>query len=508
MRKLITMAIIIFCSNNIMAQIGKPFSKPMNFIWARTAEIKHFSAGQDADKLYLYQRRTEESRKKSIDNIFVFNKNSLDFTSIILDIPPLFQYIGSINRESDIIALYQVCNHKEGFIGLYSDVIDKSAQSVSITGKCLITFPSESSKYPHFITSVSPNGKYHAVTFMTLDKKGNVKNLYGVVLDQDGNLTWGGKINLNFPNPMFSTEDMQVSNDGTIYIPAYSMTISKNKASNVKLHLLEVNGELLSMNTVDINFGTLQHAKALVLKNGDIFVGGYYQANQPLDDETIGYYGYRFNPETADYIEKTHTDFPADYQQKKVSTIFGSILANQQYWVCCDYLFELENGNVVMTGEHQFVKRIRDANNMVSYIHLNKNILVSTFDTENNSEFTMIEKAQGASYAKFIDDVHNLFLSYTAFADENGVHFIYNEHTDNVPYPGNGKLCETSALRLTEKLKGVCTTLAQDGEILQKVLVSASETGQQLYRLQFVDNEAFYVVAATKNGYCLDKFLR
>lgn len=506
-RKIVLSLFIVVNASLLFAQKSLPFSKPVTIVWAQTADVKFLNAGQDVDNVYLYQREAKVSRKASEDHLFVFNKTTLDFDDITVNIPARYQFVGSINREEEMLAFYMCDDPKAGTISLYSAHLNKLAKAVGATGKSIVSFLSENRDYPTFNTAVSPNGDYYAITFQILDKKSVLKNLYAVVLDREGKVVWKREITPNFQNPDFFSDNMQVSNDGTVYLPAYSMTIKNNSATNENLHLIQVKDKLFNMNTVSVDFGSVQSIKALILKNGDVFVGGYYsQSYEKNHDEAIGYYGYRYSPETGSYTVTERTAFPANYREKKVPALIALVLANQQYEISCDYLFELDNGNVVMTGEHRFCRSVTGANNMKTYVHLNKNILVTTFHPDGKSDFTMIEKRQGANNVEYHDDFRDLFLSYTAYATQNDVHFIYNDVDENVPYPGDLKFCETFSMMLNNRLKGVCTVLSPGGTITQKVLIDAASDKQQLHRLLFVDGKNFYVVAGHKTGYCLDKF--
>ena len=48
--------------------------------------------------------------------------------------------------------------------------------------------------------------------------------------------------------------------------------------------------------------------------------------------------------------------------------------------------------------------------------------------------------------------------------------------------------------------------LNENGDISQKVLLSADSDGQQIFRLQFIDGKDIYIISVKKKGFCMNKF--
>jgi hypothetical protein len=48
--------------------------------------------------------------------------------------------------------------------------------------------------------------------------------------------------------------------------------------------------------------------------------------------------------------------------------------------------------------------------------------------------------------------------------------------------------------------------LNENGDISQKVLLSADSDGQQIFRLQFIDGKDIYIISVQKKGFCMNKF--
>ncbi|HNW68105.1 MAG TPA: hypothetical protein PKK66_04565 [Bacteroidales bacterium] len=59
---------------------------------------------------------------------------------------------------------------------------------------------------------------------------------------------------------------------------------------------------------------------------------------------------------------------------------------------------------------------------------------------------------------------------------------------------------------VNKKSKGVCPMLNENGDISQKVLLSADSDGQQIFRLQFIDGKDIYIISVQKKGFCMNKF--
>lgn len=342
---------------------------------------------------------------------------------------------------------------------------------------------------------------------MILDKKSSFKNLYMVVMDNSGQVLWQKEVNPSFSGPDFSIEDFQVDNQGNVYMPAYSLVAKGARSNSEFFHLIQVTAEDMSMNTEPVSYGFIHSLKAKVLKTGEVMVAGYYADNAKSTSNDNGFLFYRFNPTTSTYSMNKNVDFGPGYKEHYALAVSTNKLGNQQYYITCEYLFELDNGNVVLCGEQKYIKQIQNYNGQtIGWIFLTGDILTSTITPDGTSQFQLITKCQAANMMHCPGDFHDAFVSYTAFQHQNEVSFLYNEDKDNVPYPGKRQVCTFRLPLMGKGFRGVATTLSENGEISQKTLLSSENTGQLLNRLLFSDSKAYYFTSSAKKSMFVNKF--
>ena len=184
---------------------------------------------------------------------------------------------------------------------------------------------------------------------------------------------------------------------------------------------------------------------------------------------------------------------------------FATVLGNQQYSVSADNIFELEDGSLVLCGEHRFVKSIYNQQmHSTTYQMLTKNILVSTLHPDGSNSFTMIEKQQSSAQGvPPADDWRPNCISYTAFAHHNDMYFLFSEDSKNIPYPGKGTVCAVGGLGFKDAWTNVLMRLTSDQEITQREI---KDPKQLLRNVDFVDDECFYASGVGKSDLFLSKY--
>ena len=192
--------------------------------------------------------------------------------------------------------------------------------------------------------------------------------------------------------------------------------------------------------------------------------------------------------------------------EKAAWTRFATVLGNQQYSITADDIYELENGSLVLCGEHRFVKAIYDQNmKSWSYQMLTKNILVSTLLPDGSSNFTMVEKQQsvGSSLEPNSDTWLNNGISYTAFAHHNDMYFLFTDDPKNVPYPGKDVVCNVGGFKFkSDKWDNVLMRVTPDQKITQRVV---TDPNQLLRAVEFSDDDSFYTTGVGNNDLFMTK---
>jgi hypothetical protein len=264
---------------------------------------------------------------------------------------------------------------------------------------------------------------------------------------------------------------------------------------------LTLDGPALTGQDIVVSNGTLKLGANLPVNglgnsgtNGNVVVAGYYtEATTNTATNSNGYYFYTFDTGSDNFSDVRNFKFNEGYVEKAAWARFSNILGNQQYSIKAGNIFELENGSVVLCGEHRFVKAIYDPNmKSWSYQMLTKNILVSTLQPDGSAKFTMVEKQQsaGSSVNPGEKSWINHFISYSAFAHHNDLYFLFTDDHRNVPYPGQGVVCGISGLKFKgDKWADVMMRLTPDQKLTQRVF---PETKQLLRYVDFTDGDNFY----------------
>ena len=242
-----------------------------------------------------------------------------------------------------------------------------------------------------------------------------------------------------------------------------------------------------------------------ILSDNNIAVAGYYTNTfKNTSAESSGFFFYTFDTGSESIDNIRHFDFSGNYVEKNAWARFANVLGNQQYSISADNIFELENGSLVLCGEHRFVKQIYDPNmNSYTYQMLTKNILVSTLQSDGNANFSMIEKQQSAALSWLPQDWKIANISYSAFAYHNDMHFVFNDDNKNIPYPGKDALCTVGGLTFPKDIETVLMRLTPEQEITQKVL---RDPNQHFYAIEFTDNNIFYTTGVGKSNLYFNKY--
>jgi len=482
--------------------------KPPQSTWLMRNSIAGIPAGQTDASNYFYVSVRPMSigkAKSSDDHLFTIDKDNMSVKDMSLSASNLHTFLGALQTDDKIIALYQSLSKKGDEIMFSIGTFDKSATSATITDANSVSTAANSRFWPSFQTVKSPDGKLLASLVMVTGKNSELENLYAVVVNNQGEFLWHGVVTPKFAGQNFSLGNMAVNNEGNIYIPAYTCNVKGNKVSDVQFLVIKTNADGSETYSADVTFGKPQHFTTKVLYNGTLAIGGFFtDTYKDIQTQSNGYFFYRFDPTTNKFTDAYSFDFSSNYAQKNAPARLAWVLGNQQYAIQVGEIFELENGSLALCGEHRFVKAIRDMNtNSTTYQLLTKNILVATLHPDRTSSFSMIEKQQIGGGSIIPGDWKMNNISYSAAANGNNLYFLFNDNPKNVPYPGNGAICNMGGLKINTDAKCVLMTLTPDQEVTQKVLPN----GDQVMRaIEFADDESIYVSGISKAGLNINKF--
>jgi hypothetical protein len=508
MKKVTLLTLFITLITSVMAQ-SMGFFEPYSNTWMRRPGIYGYPVGQDDNNLYFFvsPRAIDAFKPKTwTDHVFTIDKNSLQSSEITITAPNYFTFIDGLVSDNSIIALYYSYNKKGDNLIFSISNIDKSAKSVTIDDNNSVRTTSNPKFWPTFEYSKSPDGKLLAALVMITGKNNQLENLFAVVVNDQGEFVWSGTITPDFGGKTFSIGDLTVDNEGNLYIPAYTCLMTGKNVSNVSFMVIKANADGTNSFTEEVNFGTPQDFISKILKDGNLVIGGYYTDSKTnTSTKSTGYFFYKFDTRSESFLDMQNAEFSDGYVEKEQWARFSNILGNQQYTIHADDIFELENGTLVLCGEHRFIKEIYNSQmHSYSYQHLTKNILVSKLLPDNSNKFTMIEKQQSCSMnSRAGDDWKPMSISYSAFAHGNDMYFLFNDDSHNIPYPGRGSVFGPSGLSFSKKGESVLMRLTPDQELTQRIL---SDPNQFLRGVEYTDGEYFYASGVGKSKFFFTKY--
>lgn len=509
MKKSVLFFLFVAFTANLMAQ-SIVLLEAKNNLWPRRAYVYGTYADQDADNAYyvLHSRTSDGFAPKTwTDHIFTIDKNSMETNGdVAITVSNKHQLQEALVSDNNVIVLYSSLNKKEDQVTFTAASIDKNDKSVTLSDANSVTTKANPRFWPEYKSAKSPDGKMMAALVMVTGKNRQLENLFAVVVNDQGEFVWSGPVTPQFGGKTFSLGNLTVDNEGNIYIPAYTCQMSGNNVSNVNFMMIRTNGDGTESFTESINFGTPQNFIAKALKDGNIVVGGYYtESKTNTATQSSGYFFYKFDNRSESFADLKTFKFSENYVEKAAWARFATVLGNQQYSISADNIYELENGSLVLCGEHRFIKEIYNAQmNSTSYQMLTKNILVSTLLPDGDSKFTMIEKQQTAGIQMYPpDDWKPSSISYSAFVRGNDMYFLFNDDPKNIPYPGKGVVCYPMGITFSKNWESVLMHLTPDQKLTQRVL---PDPNQLLRGVEFTDGENFYATGVGKKQFFLTKY--
>lgn len=504
MKKLLLSAIFMAFAVCMMAQ-SVVLTEPFSNTWVRRSFIFGTPIGQDAEQVY-YHLNTGHDNKNLTDHIYVLDKNSLNKSDIAVTVGKQHNLLDGLVSDDNITLLYYSLNKKGDQVIFSLLNLSKSDNSATLTDNNSVITSANSKYWPDYKTAKSPDGKLLAALVTVTGKDYQLENLFAVVVNNEGEFVWSGQITPEFGGKTFSLGNMVVDNGGNIYLPAYTCLMTGKNISDVKFMIIRANGDGTNSFIEGVDFGTPQNFTAKLLKDGNIAVAGYFtESLTNTATNSSGYFIYKFDNSSENITDVRHFDFSSNYVEKGAWTRFATVLGNQQYSISADNIFELDNGGLVLCGEHKFTKEIYDAQmHSYSYQILTKNILVSTFLPDGTANFTMVEKQQGYGVGRLPNSDWRVYnISYTAFAHHNDMYFMFNDDIKNIPYPGKDVIFSPSALKLKDNNRSVLMRLTPDQNLTQREL---PDPKQLLRSVEFTDGDSFYASGIGKSEFFMTKY--
>jgi hypothetical protein len=457
---------------------------------------KYYLNSAEADEGYFFVYSAEKDSKKVTKAIiYKVDKDLRSEKSSVISFPSDdYEFIGCTDNNESIIAFYSVQDKKADILSIKKVVFDKNNIEAAANIEEITSMPFDNRDACISLTATSQDKSKFSINILHTSARGDFSGIYTAVFN-GGELLWSNHEIPSLENENFDISDMQVSNEGVAYIGISSYSKKGLKSENEKFQLYVINENEGQLYTESVEYGVIRAMKLKLLRNGNLFIGGYYSEN--LLENGTGSFSYIFNPATAEFTSSTHQEFSEDYKSAPRPDVFITKYANQQYTVVCQYIFELDNGKIVMLGEQKYIKTVvTRTNNTVqtSYVIFAKNILSNSFNANGEYEnFAMYNKHQGISTQKLYSyDPRDFLLSYYAVQKGNNIYLMYNDNTNNVLRGSTKDEIFELNTGFSFIKKNSCLTLAtldENGDLSKEKVMDCSAIGRVLNKILYFDGD-------------------
>jgi hypothetical protein len=347
--------------------------------------------------------------------VYTINKSGKVSASPVVEIPDDYRLRNQFQTNNEIVAIYSIFS--KGLEKYYINTCDK--KKMSWKPEQLTTMDCEKKDNCYSSVSVSPNKSHFCIMGLTTDKKKNFKDMLVMVFDAQGQKIWENAVAPDFSNKTFEITDITITDQGVVYLCIHAYSGEKKKTYDEKVYIIEVKETDFMQVETSKSIGYITAAGMTLLKNGNVFVGGYY--SEKMNDNVKGSFSIMFNPKEQTIGNFSNQDFPASFSKNDIESLGF------------DRIIELSNGRIVLLGEQLTVVQYYSQNGGSSYKYYAKNIIYTAFSSNGDIEtHKIIGKNQ--TFASFvrITDFKRLCLSFDAFEKNGGLYLIFNDHVGNI----------------------------------------------------------------------------
>lgn len=411
------------------------------------------------------------------------------------DITDKAEYSALFNSESrEFIDLVSSLNNKkDSEIEIVKQSIAKGNKISNHTTQKITVFPYQKDDNWQISASKSNNGKFKVITTVLMNNNNEFKKLYVCVLDSLNEVYWKSDANPNLKNNMFSIKDVAVTDEGFVYIVFFSFQQEKKTKLNPTLHLIKMEESDISDSQEKISFGFINNAKLKVLKNGNVFFGGFYGKNQ--NENSNGQFSMTFSSNSNEIISTENRYFGDDFLKN---------IKNKNFQIVVRNIYETTDGIVTLLGEQQ----LQYAG---SADYFAQNIYISAYLPSGELLKTnIIEKYQYSGLAKYRETIWDLFVSFDVFPINNKLVIIMNDNIKN--YLNNDKN-KTLKDFTPSKYKSTGATVAmtlEKGEVVSRKILIDCTKENRIYRrclvMNFNNNEALVCTESNVSSEVSAKF--
>ncbi|MDR2839843.1 MAG: hypothetical protein LBV75_01050 [Paludibacter sp.] len=277
--------------------------------------------------------------------------------------------------------------------------------------------------YP--LVTVSNDKSKKVLGLSIVSKKGEYKFTKLFVFDNKANIVWEEEVSPKFKNESFSISDLALSNNGIVYLMVTSFSTEKKRKINFKYEFVKVTEDGIDeTNSEIIPMSEIKDVAIKILKNGNLFVGGYY-FDRSKKQEVLKSFSYIFDGKS---LEKLSDDNSADFSKIiPQGTKPNLVYSFYPYNVVVSDVFEHQDGSVTMFAEERYFVKYYQNGGLYKVDYQYRNVFISTFSADGQAQDqAILYKSQ---YVKSTSELspYKLPLSYDVLNIDDKLYLIYNE---------------------------------------------------------------------------------
>ena len=452
----------------------------------------------DDQQLVAYCTPIWQKLKKCYHSIVTYNKSQNTVSSCVLDLSADYKRMVAFDAGDSYFVGYSNYPKATKFEYATASIPKDCGANYAVNPRTVLSIDIDFNGYVLTYAAESADHSKHAIVFVNINKKQIAEEFYFYVYDEAGRELLYKVLSPEIYGDRFSVEDLAVTNEGEALL--LMRTGTKNKNSSSAVHILRCTQQGGKSFVKPLTFGNIHSMRLLVLKNGNYFVGGYCAPT--ADEPTSEYFTCIFNNKIEDFEDVRHGALTENQKPKHEFMLLYFI----RFYTQCTALHELEDGEVMMLGEHRAMAV--ETGQGTTYYHYARDIVYQHFDA--NGEMLhnrRMPKWQSFQFEKqaiplapdwFTYD--KLGISFSSFVDNGKVYVLYQDTQENF----NQKDGKSSYTNLTHGKS--CTVLARmdDDGPEQKILMMPGKSKKVLHYLWLFDGKELYYGMCNMKEYSLE----
>lgn len=459
----------------------------------------HAVLANNDQQLVAYCSPIWQKLKKCYHSIVTYDKTTNITSSCVLNLSSDYKRLVAFDAGDSYFVAYSRYAKATEYEFSTASIPKDCANDYTVTPRTVLSLDIDRNGYVQSFVAESADHTKHAIVLVGINKKEMADKFYFYVYDDAGREVLSKILAPEINGDSFSIEDLAVTNDGDALL--LMRTGRKDKAGSSSIHLLTCTQQGGKSYVEPVRFGEIQSMRLLVLNNGNYFVGGYCAEEQ--EKPTSEYFSCIFNKKLGNFEPAKHFKLPENQQPKHEYMLLYFI----RYYTHCAALHELDNGEVVMLGEHRAM--VVETGQGTTYYHYARDIVYQHFDADGGSMHAKrLAKYQACQFEKGAVNFNaewytydKLGISFSSFVSGNSVYVLYQDHQDNF----NKKDGSTMYSTITTRAKS-CTVLARlddDGPEMKMVMVPG-KTKRTLHNLWLFDGKELWFGMYSLKDYSLE----